>query len=166
MGFCLGAFALCSVLDKPFKKSLGIITIVFCCIFVFLRIIATGFYIFDLVNTVQLLEAPLTMDIVLSVIEYFAFIPLFVSFIFLFVYVLKGKMKKITQILSGISLITMIVIWGIYIFNIVSSGMEQDFSFIQIFINIYNAGLVWKLFIISGYSMVFGGLTGAMEKKL
>lgn len=165
VGLLLGILAICVLQDKSLKKAIGIITSIFFGIFIFLRLVATVFYIFELVNIVKVFETPITMDVILSVVEYFAFVPLFISGIFLVVYILKGKMKKVVQVLSGISIIAMIVVWGICMFQIVSSCMAEGVGFIQILVNVYNSGLIWKLFVTGGYALVFASLTGAMEKK-
>ena len=164
-GLLLSLLTICTLLDKAPKKIIGIITTIFCGIFIFLRLVATGFYIYELASIAKLFQTSVTMDNILSTTEYFAFVPLFVACIFLVVYLLKGKLKKATQILSGVSIITMIVIWIVCVFNIVSSGFAESVGFIQIFINLYNAGFIWKLFIIAGYTMIIASLTGSMEKK-
>lgn len=165
VGMLLGIFAICVFLNKAPKKAVGIFLSVFFGIFIFLRLVATGFYIFELINTIKVFETTVTLDVVLSVVEYFAIIPLFIAGIFLVVYILKGKLKKVIQVLAGISIIALIVVWGICLFQLISLIMSEGIGFIQILINIYNSGLIWKLFVMGGYTMVFAALTGAMEKK-
>ena len=164
-GLLLGILTLCVLQEKSSKKAIGILASIFFGIFIFLRLVGTSFYIAELANTVKLFETPITADIVLSVVEYFAFVPLFVSGIFLVVYILKGKFKKTVQILGGISIIALLIVWVICMFQLVSSAVSEGVGFVQIMVSVYNSGLLWKLFIIAGYTSVFASLTGAMEKK-
>lgn len=161
----LGLFAFCVLQNKSAKKALGISgTVVFGATAI-IRLAATIFYIVESVNVLILYEAPVTIDWLCNVLRFFAYVPLFISAIFLVVCVLCRKMKKTTQLLGGISIFILIFSWIVNVYLLVSSGISNEYGFFEIYINIFNAGLIRDIVFACGYTLIVSSLTGEMEKR-
>ena len=167
-GLLLGIFAFCALCEKPIAIKLGIGSTVIFGLSAISRFISVVFYSSDLMSFMNETNSSLKEIISyygLDFFKFFAFIPLIISAIFLVVHVVKDKVKKTTQVLGGISIIALIGVWAIKLYELVSTGMSSQLSMVEIYLNVFKAGLIWDILLVAGYAFVIGSLTGAMDKK-
>lgn len=162
-GLILGLLTIFVLLNKSAKKIFNIFAIVFFGIATLTRIFATAMYILYFAKSIDF--STVTVVFYLDFIEFIAYIPLCISVIFLAIYLMKGKFLKTTQILGGISFITLLITRIIYIVHFLNLEMFNGLSFFAVVSELFAYNLFWNIFIVAAYALVFGSLTGVMEKK-
>ncbi len=162
-GLVTSIFAFSVLFEKTFKKAIGIIAGIVLSIAAIARLIV-GVLFIDQISSENLISFS-SEETLLNCVEVFAFVPLVISVSLLVIYVLKGKMKKSAQIVGGIPVIALLCVWAVRIYQLVSESMSEGIGFVEIYLDIFEMGLVWDILLIGGYAFVLSSLTGALEKK-
>ena len=162
-GLLIGITSLCTTFNVVAKKPLAVISSVFFGLTTVIRVFAISLLIYD--RSVNPNLDPMSTTDYTALAELAGYGLLMVAGIFLMVYILKGKMKKVTVILASISFVPIIISWFVNIYLLISGILDYEGGVSEIFTEFFSGGLLWSIVLIVAYMLVFAVHTGVFEKE-
>ena len=162
-GLLIGITSLCTTFNIAAKKIFAVISSIFFGLTAVIRVFAISLLIYD--RSVNPNLEPMSTTDYTTLAELAGYGLLMVAAIFLMVYILKGKMKKVTVILASVSFVPIIIAWFVNVYLLISSILNYEGSVSQIFTEFLNGGLLWSIVIMVAYMLVFAVHTGVFEKE-
>lgn len=162
-GLLLGTTSLCVNFDVSAKKVAGIISAIVFGSMAVIRAFAFGVFVYDritLPNPVAMTYADYT-----KTAELVGYMVLMVAAIFFVLFLLKGKFRKTTVVLSGVSFAVIVGAFIVNLYNLVNDAFFYDAGFGEILSAFISDGLVWSLIMAIAYILTFGGNLGLLKSK-
>lgn len=154
-GLLFGITALLSMFGRSGKNVLAVITAVLFGFNAVIRLLGLAVQFYEIAEK----KIEVTQIEMLFTIEFFAYFLLAVAAIFLIFYIIKGVLRRTTLVLFSISAITLLVSWGIMIWDRVSDMIFYGKSFLEIVFLIMTADFIWSVTSLLAYTICFGWLT-------
>lgn len=152
-GAFLGITLLAAIFEKPYKKSLSIITLVLFSVSFAVRLLAIILYVLELIFASYMTNVGFNEYIELA--KYSAFALLALGVIFLMIYLTKGKFEKTALTLGGASCVAMFAVWGINTYFLVTSAVEYSVGIFKAFLEFYSSDLLRDCLTVLAYIMTF-----------
>ncbi|MEE1025526.1 MAG: hypothetical protein U0L55_00775 [Acutalibacteraceae bacterium] len=162
-GLLIGTTSLCTTFNVAAKKPLAVISSIFFGLTTVIRVFAISLLIYDRSANPNL--EPMSTTDYTALAELAGYGLLMVAAIFLMIYILKGKMKKVTVILASASFVPIIISWFVNVYLLISSILDYDGSISQIFTEFLSGGLLWSIVLMVAYMLIFAVHTSVFEKE-
>lgn len=162
-GLLIGTTSLCTTFNVAAKKPLAVISSIFFGLTTVIRVFAVSLLTYD--RSVHPNLEPMSTTDYTALAELAGYGLLMVAAIFLMVYILKGKMKKVTVILASISFVPIIISWFVNVYLLISNILNYEGSVSKIFTEFLSGGLLWSIVLMVAYMLVFAVHTGVFAKE-